>query len=75
MKKAVIQLDTLTCPTCVQKIDSAVKGLDGVEKESVKVLFNSSKVKLDFDEDKVSTEDIENAITALGYKVKSLRAK
>ncbi len=75
MKKAVVQLDTLTCPSCVQKIDNAVKGLDGVEKESVKVLFNSSKVKLDFDEDKVSTEDIENAITALGYEVKSARAR
>ena len=75
MKKAVVQLDTLTCPSCVQKIDNAVKGLDGVEKESVKVLFNSSKVKLDFDEDKVSTEDIEKAITALGYEVKSARAR
>ncbi|NLJ90846.1 MAG: metal-binding protein [Clostridiales bacterium] len=75
MKKAVIQLGTLTCPMCVQKIDSAVKGLDGVEKESVKVLFNSSKVKLEFDDDKVSTEDIEKAITALGYEVKSARAR
>ena len=75
MKKAVVQLETLTCPSCVQKIDNAVKGLDGVEKDSVKVLFNSSKLKLDFDEDKVSTDDIENAITKLGYEVKSSRAR
>ena len=75
MKKAVIQLDTLTCPSCVQKIDNAVKGLDGVDKDSVKVLFNSSKVKLDFDEDVVSTDKIENAITVLGYDVKSTRFK
>ena len=32
------------------KIDKAVKALDGVDKESVKVMFNSSKVKLNFDE-------------------------
>ncbi len=75
MKKAVVQLDTLTCPSCVQKIDNAVKGLDGVEKDSVSVLFNSSKVKLNFDEEKISTEEIENAITKLGYEVKSSRAR
>lgn len=75
MKKAVVQLGTLTCPSCVQKIDNAVKGLDGVDKDSVNVLFNSSKVKLNFDEEKVSTDDIENAITKLGYEVKSSRAR
>ena len=57
------------------KIDNAVKGLDGVEKDSVSVLFNSSKVKLNFDEEKISTEEIENAITKLGYEVKSSRAR
>lgn len=75
MKKAVVQLGTLTCPSCVQKIDNAVKGLEGVEKDSVNVLFNSSKVKLNYDEEKVSTDDIENAITKLGYEVKSSRAR
>ncbi len=75
MKKAVIQLGTLTCPSCVQKIDNAVKGLEGVEKDSVKVLFNSSKAKVDFDDEKVSIEEIENAITALGYNVEKSRVK
>ena len=49
MKKATIQVNTLTCPSCALKIEGAVKALDGVEKESVRVLFNSSKVKLDYD--------------------------
>lgn len=75
MKKAVFQLETLTCPSCVQKIDNAVKRLGGVDKDSVNVLFNSSKVKLNFDEEKVSTDNIENAITKLGYEVKSSRAR
>lgn len=71
MKKATIQLETLTCPSCVLKIENATKSLDGVDKESVKVLFNSSKVKLDFDDQKLSVEDIEKAITTLGYEVKN----
>jgi len=69
MQKATIQLEALVCPSCVQKIENAVKSLNGVEKESVKVLFNSSKAKFDFDDEKLSVEDIEKAITALGYEV------
>lgn len=75
MQKATIQLETLTCPSCVQKIDSAVKSLKGVEKESVKVSFNSSKVKLDFDENKLTAEAVVKAITALGYDVKKTQVK
>jgi len=75
MKKATIQLETLTCPSCAQKIESAVKSLDGVEKESVKVLFNSSKAKFDFDDAKLSVEDVAKAITALGYEVKKTQVK
>jgi len=70
MKKATIQLEALTCPSCIQKIEGAVKSLAGVEKESLKVLFNSSKVKLNFDDETLSIKDIENAITKLGYEVK-----
>ncbi|MDD3999601.1 MAG: heavy-metal-associated domain-containing protein [Bacilli bacterium] len=75
MQKATIQLETLTCPSCLQKIDKAVKGLAGVEKESVNVMFNSSKVKLNFDEKKVSIENIEKAITTLGYEIKKSQVK
>lgn len=75
MKTATIQLEALICPSCVQKIESAVKILNGVEKESVKVLFNSSKAKFDFDEEKLSVEDVEKAITALGYEVKKSQVK
>ncbi|HHX56681.1 MAG TPA: metal-binding protein [Clostridiales bacterium] len=70
MKKANIQLETLTCPSCTQKIENAVKSLEGVEKDSVKVLFNSSKVKFNFDDENLSVENIEKAITTLGYEVK-----
>lgn len=73
MKKANIQLETLSCPSCIQKIENAVKSLDGVVTDSVKVMFNSSKVKLDFDEEKVTDKDIKNAITKMGYDVLKLR--
>ena len=75
MKQATIQLDTLTCPSCVLKIESAVKNLAGVDKGSLKVLFNASKVKVDFDQEKLSVQDVEAAITNLGYEVKKSTVK
>ena len=62
MKKAVIQLETLACPSCMQKIENAVKGLTGVDQSSVKVLFNASKVRLDFNSALIELADIEKAI-------------
>ena len=69
MQKATIQLETLTCPSCMQKIENAVKYLQGVDKDSLKVLFNSSKVKVNYDDQKLSIKDIVSAITKLGYTV------
>ncbi|EOL45536.1 hypothetical protein RV11_GL000025 [Enterococcus phoeniculicola] len=69
MKKAVITLETLACPTCMQKIEQAVKRVEGVEKESVKVLFNASKLKANFDSAKTSLSTIQKAIEGIGYPV------
>lgn len=75
MQKATIQLETLTCPSCMQKIENGVKYLDGVNKESIKVLFNSSKVRVEFDDEKLSIKDIEHAIDKLGYEVLKSQVK
>lgn len=47
MTKLVYQLDGLTCPSCLQKIEGALGQQAGVK--SVKALFNSSKVKAQID--------------------------
>ncbi|MDD2393899.1 MAG: heavy-metal-associated domain-containing protein [Eubacteriales bacterium] len=75
MKKAMIQLEPLTCPSCMLKIEGGVKLLEGVESESINVSFNSSKVKLNFDDSKVSVDEIEKVITRLGYEVKKSQVK
>lgn len=69
MSKAIISLETLSCPSCLQKIENAVKGLTGVEKDTVKVLFNSSKVRTDFNESEVTIESLGYAV--IKSKVKS----
>lgn len=75
MQKAIINLETLACPSCLQKIESAVKGLNGVEKDTVEVLFNSSRVRTNFDEETIAIGDIEKAIEDLGYPVIRSRVK
>lgn len=75
MKKAVIQLETLSCPSCLQKIEKAVQQFQGVEKESVEVLFNASRVRLNFNSESVAIEEIEKAIEALGYPIIHTRVK
>lgn len=69
MSQGVITLETLSCPSCLQKIEAAVKALNGVDKDSLKVLFNASKVKVKFDDQAIQITDIEKAIEDLGYQV------
>lgn len=73
MTKAILQLDALACPSCMQKIQGALAKQPGVE--TVKVLFNAAKVKADFDADQVSTDQLSKTVTELGYNVKSVKVK
>ncbi|WP_071393214.1 heavy-metal-associated domain-containing protein [Bacillus tuaregi] len=71
MTKAVFQLEPLTCPSCIKKIESTLTKTAGVE--SVKVLFNSSKVKTEFDEAQIAASKLEETIEKLGYEVLSAK--
>lgn len=73
MRKGIIYLEPLTCPSCLVKIEAAVKGVEGVDKNSINVLFNSSKVNLEFNDNKTSIKEIANAIIKVGYEVKRTR--
>ena len=69
MKKALIQLEVLTCPSCIKKIETVLNKKEGVD--SANVLFNSSKVKVKFDEAQIEIEELKNIIQKLGYSVLS----
>lgn len=67
MTTAKFQLEPLTCPSCIKKIEGKLRKMDGVEE--AKVLFNSSKVKATFSEDQVTAEELKTTIENLGYPV------
>lgn len=75
MKSATIQLETLACPSCIQKIEGALKRLDGIAQDTLKISFSSSRVRFDFEEEKISINEIEEAITRVGYNVERTRVK
>lgn len=72
-KRAILQLDGLTCPSCMTKIQKALANQAGVEK--VQVLFNASKAKADFDDQQVSANDLAAVVDKLGYEVKKIKVK
>lgn len=63
------QLEPLTCPSCIKKIETKLNKMTGVEE--AKVMFNSSKVKTTFDESKISENELKDTIENLGYPVLS----
>lgn len=71
MKKAVYQLEPLTCPSCIKKIETTLTKKAGID--SVKVLFNSSKVKTEFDESVIESNHIQETLQKLGYPVLSVK--
>ncbi len=75
MKQAILQLETLVCPSCTMKIDKALKSFDGVDADSVNVSFNTSKVKFNFNDEQVTIEAIEQAINKVGFEVLKVRVK
>lgn len=69
MKTVKFQLETLTCPSCIQKIEGILNKEQGVK--NAKVLFNSSKVKIQYDGDEVTAERLKELIEKVGYPVLS----
>ncbi|RFA33945.1 heavy metal-binding protein [Virgibacillus dokdonensis] len=67
MAKAILQLEPLTCPSCIKKIETALGKESGVQ--SVRVLFNASKVKMEFDDQKIDGEQLAEKISKLGYVI------
>jgi len=73
--KSNYSIRNIDLPVLYTKIENRVKFMDGVEEESLKVSYNSSKVKFNFDEETVSIKDIEDAISKLGFEVKKSQVK
>lgn len=73
MEKVVMELGGMTCPSCMDKIKTAVEHQAGVS--DVKVLFNASKLKAKVDTNQSSADDVKKVVEDLGYQVNGVKEK
>jgi len=71
MASTTLQLEKLTCPSCMQKIKKNVEVLDGVIE--AKILFDASKARVFFDNQKISPKMIIQKIEAIGYTAEEIQ--
>ncbi|MFG6673996.1 heavy-metal-associated domain-containing protein [Leuconostoc lactis] len=73
MQKVTLKLGELSCPSCMSKIQKAMLQQLGVH--HVDVLFNASKVKVEFDATQNTPEQLAQVIADLGYQVEKIIVK
>lgn len=64
--KTLLRSKELTCPSCITKIEKALKNLQGVQ--DARVHFNSGRIEVTHDAEQVTQEDLVKAIHAAGYE-------
>jgi copper chaperone CopZ len=64
--KTTLRSQELSCPSCVAKIEKALKGLQGVQE--ARVHFNTGRIEVDHDPDAVGAEELVRAVQSAGYE-------
>jgi copper chaperone len=66
--KTLLRSQELSCPSCVAKIEKALKSLDGVQ--AAKVHFNTGRIEVEHDPQDASDEDLVKAVRSAGYEAR-----
>lgn len=66
MLHKTLKIEGMTCAACAKAVERASKKLDGVENAGVNLA--TEKLDIDFDENKVTVDDIQKAVEKAGYK-------
>ena len=71
--RKTLKVEGMTCVNCARAIEIALRKSEGVRE--VRVSFELGRVEVDYDESKVSEEDIVRKIEELGYRVVQEKGK
>ncbi len=66
--KTLLRSQELSCPSCVSKIEKSLKSLDGVQ--TAKVHFNTGRIEVEHDPQRVQAEELVKAVRSAGYESK-----
>jgi copper chaperone len=64
--KTLLRSGELSCPSCVPKIEKALKALDGVSE--AKVHFTTGRIEVEHDPARVSAEKLVETVRSVGYE-------
>lgn len=67
MARTRLTVTGMTCEHCVQSVQSALEGVDGVR--SARVDLGDGSAVVDHDEQKATTESLQRAVEDAGYGV------
>ncbi|MGB8218376.1 MAG: heavy metal translocating P-type ATPase [Candidatus Methanoperedens sp.] len=67
LKKISLKITGMTCASCAQNIETALKKTEGVKDASVN--FSFEKASVEYDAATVTPQRLENVVTSLGYGV------
>ncbi|SFD42331.1 heavy metal translocating P-type ATPase [Clostridium uliginosum] len=68
MNKKNFRIEGMTCSACANRVERTIKKLDGVEGANVN--FATETLNVEFDENKLTNQNIEEAVIKAGYGVK-----
>ncbi|WP_394189404.1 copper chaperone CopZ [Paenisporosarcina quisquiliarum] len=71
MKKTTLKITGMSCAHCVNKIETALQSLQGVENAKVDLKKGTAKVK--YDETIQTLDNLAVAIQEVGYEVESIK--
>ncbi|MEH7886994.1 heavy metal translocating P-type ATPase [Bacillus sp. JJ1609] len=66
MTEKILSIEGMTCASCAQSVEKAVKKLAGVVEASVNLA--TEKLKVNYDENVLSVKEIQDAVSDAGYK-------
>lgn len=64
--KSLFNVEGMSCPNCASKIEILLKSKKGVE--DVNLNFATGKMKVDYNPELITKEDIKNIVDKIGYK-------
>lgn len=68
MTKTILRSDEFSCPSCVVKIEKALKALPGVSE--AKVHFNTGHIEVAHDQTAAPVDTLVQTIRATGYEAR-----
>lgn len=68
LQNTTLRSAEFTCPSCIEKIETKLNALDGVNFAEVK--FSSGRILVEHDPEQATVRDLVAAVAAVGYTAK-----